>query len=289
MASGPRLRLPLAGLLLAAATVSGAELRLPPLTGELAGDFTPLKLAGAPTLHWTLNLTAAPGDIRVAQLGLDGPGTHLRGEARLDAAGEGTWRVTEGGIEFKPWLGGQLATGATAVVGEGTWRGGALTGEITLRMRDLDLGELLHIADADKKHFQWARGRVEGVVRVRLRDGKFSRGEIALTIPAGTTALILFQPSPGLLSSYVPALVRRKYPGIEAIELGQTPLEARVLRLAYSPTADAAGRSATLHLEGQPQDRKYVAPLELDFNFLGEVEQTLDDLAKVMVKVGGAN
>ncbi len=278
----------IASLLLAAAVAHGAGPILPPLAGELSGDFTPLKLAGAPTLHWTLTLRPEPGDLRTVQLALEGPGTHVRGDARLDAAGDGSWRVTEGAIDLKPWHGGQLAVGSAAVAAEGTVQAGGVSGDFSLRVRDLDLGELLRVADAEQKHFQSAQGRVEGTVQLHLRAGVFSRGEIVLTIPEGTTALILFQPSPGLLSSYVPAAVRRQYNGIEAIELGQTPLEARVLRLTYSPAGDAAGRNAVVHLEGQPQDRKYIAPLVLDLNFSGEVERTLDGFLKMSVKFGGS-
>ena len=278
----------IASLLLAAAGAHGAGLILPPLAGELSGDFTPLLLAGAPTVHWNLTLRPEAGGIRAVQLALEGPGTHLRGDARLDAAGGGPWRVTESAIDVKPWLGGQLGAGSAAVVAEGTVQAGGMSGDFNLRVRDLDLGELLRVADAEKKHFQSAQGRVEGTVQLHLRAGVFSRGEIILTIPEGTTALIWLQPSPGLLSSYVPAAVRRQYNGIEAIELGRTPLEARVLRLTYSPAGDAAGRNAVVHLEGQPQDRKYVAPLVLDLNFSGEVERTLDGFLKMSVKLGGS-
>jgi hypothetical protein len=283
-----RLFQPIASLLLAAAVAHGAGPVLPPLAGELSGDFTPLQLAGAPTVHWTLTLRPEPGGIRVVQLTLDGPGTHLRGDARLDAAGYGSWRVTESEVDLKPWLGGQLAAGSAAVVAEGTVQAGGVSGDFNLRVRNLDLGELLRVADAEKKHFQSAQGRVEGTVQVHLRDGVWSRGEIALAIPAGTAALILLQPAPGLLSGYIPASVRRQYNGIEAIELGQTPLEARVLRLTYSPAGDAVGHNAVVHLEGQPQDRKYVAPLVLDLNFSGEVERALDGFLKMSVKLGGS-
>ncbi len=275
----------IASLLLAAAVARGAGFILPPLAGELSGDFTPLKLPGAPTVHWHLTLQPEAGGIRVAGLLFDGPGTHLRGEARLDAAGDGSWRVTEGEVDLKPWLEGQLVAGTAAIAAQGTLQDGALAGEFTLSVRNLDLGELLRIADPDKKHFQSAQGRVEGTLGVHLRAGVFSRGDINLTIPDGTTALIWLMPSPGLLSSYVPAIARRQYNGIEAIELGKTPLEASVLRLTYSPVADSAGRSAIVHLEGRPQDRKYVAPLDLDLNYLGEVERLLNGFLGMTFKL----
>jgi hypothetical protein len=75
----------LAGML---AGGGAAELRVPPLNGQLAGDFQPLQLAGAPALHWTLTLESPAENARMGILTADGTGTHLRVELLLDAAGE---------------------------------------------------------------------------------------------------------------------------------------------------------------------------------------------------------
>ena len=117
------------------------------------------------------------------------------------------------------------------------------------------------------------------------RGETFTVRDAALTLAVGPAALVTFRPSPGLLTSYVPEAVRKRYPGLEAIELGKTPLEARVLRLTYSSAPDAAGRVGVLRIEGQPHDRKYIAPLELDVNISGAVENLLRKVLDSRLKV----
>lgn len=274
-------------LLSAGVAARASEWVLPPLTGDLAGNYTPTALVGAPTVHWTLKLALGPEGLRLVKISVDGPGTHVLAEAQLDAAGEGTWRITEASLDLKPWLAGQLTAGSATGTGEGTVRGGVFSGEFRLRVRDLDLGEILRIGDPGKKYFQSAKGRAEGTVAFNLRAGEFSRGAVALAIPAGTTGLILFRPSPGLLSGYLPGVAKRIYTGVEAIELGKTPLEASVLRLSYAPIADTNGVRAMIYLEGAPQDKKYTAPLVLEVPFRGEVESALDRSLKMFLKLGG--
>ena len=272
-----------------AASVPVAASPLPPVTGELAGDFTLSAPAGAPKLHWTFAVESAAGGARAVRLALDGSGTRLRAEASLDAADTGDWRVTEGTVELKPWLSGQLAAGTATFTGAGSLRAGQLAGEFDLKVRDLELGELLRFADADQKYFQSASGRVEGVLRLGWRDGRLVLGDSALATAPGAPALILFRPSPGLLTSYVPETVRKHYPGLAAIELGRTELEARVLRLTFYATGDPAGRSAVLRIEGQPHDPKLIAPLVLDVNVSGPVENLVRKLLDSRLKVGAKN
>jgi hypothetical protein len=265
-----------------------AELKVPPINGQLTGDFQPFQLPGAPALHWTLTLESRAENERTGLLVAEGPGTHLRLEMLLDAAGEGTWHVTEGRVELKPWLNGQLTAGTVEVTGQGRWAGGALSGDLALRLKDVDLGELLRFADADHTYVQSAEGRVEGTVGLRLRGGAVSAGESALSLPAGSLAVIFFRPSPGLLTNYVPAAVRQAYPGIEAIELGVTPLEAKVLRVTFHPDGDESGRGARLRIEGRPRDPKLIAPLELDVNFTGPLESVVRKALDSRLKIGGA-
>ncbi len=275
----------LAGLL---AGAGAAEFRLPPISGRLSGHFTPLQLAGAPELIWSLTLESRAENERAGVLLADAPGTHLRVEVQLDAAGEGTWRVTEGRVELKPWLNGQLTRGSVGVTGAGRWQGSRLSGDLTLTLQQVELGELLRFADAEHTYVRTAEGRVEGTLGLRLRDGAASAGDSALTLPPGTVGTIYFQPSPGLLTSYVPAQVRKLYPGIAAIEQGLTPLEAKVLRLTYHPDGDARGRGARLRIEGRPRDPKLVAPLELDVNFTGPLESLVRKALDSRLRVGGA-
>ncbi|MSU70329.1 MAG: hypothetical protein EXS39_06080 [Opitutaceae bacterium] len=277
-----------AALLMVAAVIgsNAGELTLPPLTGELAGDFTPLTLAGAPRLHWTLTLQSPAPAARTAQLVISGLETAGRLEARFDATGAGTWRLLDGRVGLKPWLNGQLTVGEIALAGEGTLRGSALAGTVTLEVHGVDLNELLKFADADRKYVRAAEGRVEGSILVHLVAGAPASFEGGLRLVKGTTGVISLQPTPGLLSNYVPEPVRKLYPGIEAIEQGLTPLEASVLRLTLHPAGDAQGRSAVLRIEGRPRDPKFIAPLELDVNIAGPVENLMRKVLDSRLKIG---
>src|SRR4051812_12272687 len=75
-----------AGWVLWGAIAPAAEWRLPPIQGDLTGDITPLKLPGAPTLHWTIDLKSGSPNERVADLAIDGRATHLKTSFRLDPA-----------------------------------------------------------------------------------------------------------------------------------------------------------------------------------------------------------
>ncbi|MBS0662031.1 MAG: hypothetical protein JSR48_02115, partial [Verrucomicrobia bacterium] len=101
-----------------------------------------------------------------------------------------------------------------------------------------------------------------------------------------TVGTVYFVPSPGLLTSYVPEQVRKLYPGIAAIEMGVTPLEAKVLRLTFHPDGDEAGRGARLRIEGRPRDPKLIAPLELDVNFTGPLESLVRKALDSRLKIG---
>jgi hypothetical protein len=120
---------------------------LPPLDGELAGEFTPLLLPGAPPVKWRATVRSDQPRERVVGFALDGPGVKLRGSAVLDPRGEGSWRLAEAVIDLGEWFGwlaprflpaaeNASLNGELTVRGEGTWRGGQLGGRAELALRD---------------------------------------------------------------------------------------------------------------------------------------------------------
>jgi hypothetical protein len=127
--------------------VSAADWVVPPISGELAGDFMPLNLPDAPKLHWQVTARGVEGSERELAVAIDGNGVRMRVAARVDAAANGTWRIDEATVELGAWLPPAIAmvakrsteftlTGVVEVSGQGTWRDGKLGGRALLRLRN---------------------------------------------------------------------------------------------------------------------------------------------------------
>ncbi len=136
--------------------------RIPPVVGEIGGDLQPLAWPGAPKLTWQVAASRAEGGIRVLGFTARSAGSELRGELRLDAAGDGEWRLAESRLDLAEWSAGLPAWlgesfaglelgGVVTCHGEGTLRRGEWSGRARIVWRD---GRLAHAARA------W---RVEGV------------------------------------------------------------------------------------------------------------------------------
>src|SRR5215217_2518075 len=87
-----------------AATSPPEYWKLPPLDGELAGEFTATMLGASPTLNWKLKVRTEKPRERAAELGIIGRGLRMRIDARVDPAGEGTWRLEEAEINLEEWF-----------------------------------------------------------------------------------------------------------------------------------------------------------------------------------------
>ncbi len=128
---------------------------VPPLAGELAGEFEPDLLPGAPPLGWKVRVTTPRPRERAVVFSIESRGLAVAGEAVLDPAGEGTWRITAARIDLAEWF-GWLAprwapeaqtvalTGELAMEGQGAWRQGALTGRVTVAVRDGSVDDIRH-------------------------------------------------------------------------------------------------------------------------------------------------
>src|SRR5262245_27836716 len=76
-----------------AATPSVEAWRIPPLDGELHGEFGPAMLDGRPSLKWTLAVRTERPRERDIAFAIDGEGFQVQGIAQADPMGNGTWRV----------------------------------------------------------------------------------------------------------------------------------------------------------------------------------------------------
>jgi hypothetical protein len=130
-----------------AAAPGAADWKLPPLDGELAGEFDPVLLGGAPKLKWHLTLRTEKPRERTVAFRIEGYGFRVSGDARLDPLGEGTWRIAEAEITLGEWFGwlaprvlpdlaAASGSGTLQIRGEGTWRGGKLGGRASLSLRE---------------------------------------------------------------------------------------------------------------------------------------------------------
>ena len=366
-----------------AAIPSPNEWKLPPFAGELAGEFDPVVMGGAPKLTWKLTLLTEKPRERTIQFLIEGLGLRLRGDAHLDPLGEGTWRLAEAEITLGEWFGwvaprlapdlaGASGAGTLRVSGEGTWLAGVLGGHATLSLRegriddpvrklllegisvDVEVTDLAARRTAPEQVFTWRSGRYDvvalGVGRIEfaldgdqvrvneaaidvfggeLRVGSLvmstSRPEFSviaqmsgvavdqilfllppllseahgrldgdvtlerdatgiqigngrLALREGETADLRLAVKPGWLSTSLPPEIVKYFPGFRKIETGEIPIRARVLEMTFTPTGDAAGRTAWMHVAGGPSDPELTAPIDTTVNVRGPLEE--------LVKIG---
>jgi hypothetical protein len=181
-----------AGAPVRGATPLPREWILPPLDGELSGEFNALLLGGAPKVKWTLTLRTEKPRERSVEFSIEGHGVRLRGDARVDPVGEGVWRLAEAEIDLGVWFGwlapriypdiGDLTiSGQVSLSGEGTWRDGVLGGRAKVALRDgridnparkavfegvafsVVLEDLLGRRTAPSQVFTWTSGRYDAV------------------------------------------------------------------------------------------------------------------------------
>jgi hypothetical protein len=151
-------RLCVALLLLAAGVVCAATppWRIPPLDGEIEGDFKPGLADDTPVLRWKISARTVRPRERIIDLALDGPGARVRLAATLDPAGEGAWELREAEIDLGRWLpvlaavwpvfspAGITLEGTLTASGAGTLRDGAPDGRVQLAWRGGRLDDPAH-------------------------------------------------------------------------------------------------------------------------------------------------
>lgn len=253
------------------------------LTGVVQGEAALHAWEGAPALTWRLELARGGA----MELVVTGGQSETRARLTTGDDGEVAWEITRGRVALAEWTRGVLSRGEGELSGSGTQRHGHFVGTLSLVVRGVDLAELVRFADPKEERVRAAEGRVEGVVGLRFNDdGTVGLGDSELHLAPGTVATVWFQAAPGWLTSYVPEKVRDAYPGLAAIERGQTPLEAKVLRLIFFARGDAEGRTARMRVEGRSKDPQLVAPLELDINVSGPVESLVRQMSEARLHVG---
>lgn len=119
-----------------------------------------------------------------------------------------------------------------------------------------------------------ASGRVNGRIPLRLDDNGLRLGTGWLQLKPGVHAEIQFNTS-GLLTNGV-STSSPSYVVLKKIESGLLKLRITEMRLDIRPPNAVAGRSAQLHIAGEPVDPQVKAPVILDLNVNGPLEKLIN-------------
>jgi hypothetical protein len=133
-----------------------------------------------------------------------------------------------------------------------------------------------------------ARGRLDGSMILFRTAAGIEIGAGRLVLPEGETAELRLAPTPGLLSSSLPASVLKYYPGLRKIEMGEVPLRADHLEVAFDPRGDEMGRTASVHLIGGPVDPSLRSPIDLTINVRGALDALMKFSTDSRLRIGGA-
>ncbi len=143
--------------------------------------------------------------------------------------------------------------------------------EVTVLADGLDVVQILAIAPSVPAR---ASGRVDGRLPVRIDSSGLHIGTGWLALKSGVYAEIQLN-AVGLLTNGVNPKDAR-YAVLNKIESGLLRLKVGELRLEIRPPNAPPGRSATLHVTGEPVDPELKAPVTLDLNVNGPLERLLN-------------
>jgi hypothetical protein len=145
----------------------------------------------------------------------------------------------------------------------------------------LDLAQISLSIDAQQKRIREAAGHVSGKAVLHLDRAGVRLGQGSLVMSKGESARILFQPTPGLFTTYLSPPICKFYSGFEPIELGRLSLLMKAFRIKFYPDGEQAGRSALIQLEGDSSDLRFPAPISEDIN----VNAPLSDALRMFVNI----
>lgn len=238
----------------------------------------------------TLNVRLVDGAVKSASQGWDFAGIAGEGSVSLDGTGQFTLSADTGrfaawglrnarlGLELQPEQ--QLRVSELTVSGLGgtidvlpfTATLSPPAAAFTVRVTGLALSDVSHVLP---KTFSEAIGRIDGELHLSWDAvGGVQLGEGWIGLAAGTTASVRLAPVPGLITGQMPS-TNPAFAPLQRVELGRTPLDVRVLRAVFTPKGDAQGRSATIRLQAEPSDPLLKAPIILDINVLGPLNELI--------------
>lgn len=119
-----------------------------------------------------------------------------------------------------------------------------------------------------------ASGEISGRIPLAYGPSGIVLGRGWLGLSEGRTALVEFQ-ADGLLTAGLESN-NPGYPVLRQIETGLLKLSVGELRLDLYPDGPKGERSAALKLAGQPVEEKIRAPISLNLNFRGPIEELVN-------------
>lgn len=119
-----------------------------------------------------------------------------------------------------------------------------------------------------------AVGRVNGRFPIRIDDSGLRLGTGWLELKPGVYAEIQFNANGLLTGGASPS--SPSYAVLKKVESGLLKLKITEMRLDIRPPGAPPGRSAQLHLAGEPVDPNVKAPVILDLNVNGPLERLIN-------------
>ncbi|MEO6876378.1 MAG: YdbH domain-containing protein [Opitutaceae bacterium] len=142
---------------------------------------------------------------------------------------------------------------------------------VVVLVEDISVAEVLALTqDLPAK----ATGRLDGRFPIHVDESGVQFGTGWLELKPGTYADVQFDAS-GLLTRGV-SPNNPSYAILKKVESGLLKLQLSELRLDIRPPNAPPGRSAQLHMAGQPVDKEVRAPVTLDLNVNGPLEKLLN-------------
>lgn len=208
-----------------------------------------------------VNVVTKPGTMRIAELRA---GQLVLREMRWEFSLAGTDRIDVAHVSLQT-LGGRVSAEP--------FRFFPSKGELdaVLLVDNVSVEEVMALTkDLPAK----ARGRVNGRVPVAIAGNGLRFGSGWLELKPGVKAEIQFNSQGLLTGGATPGTPA--FAVLQRVETGLLKLQVNELRLEIRPPNAPEGRTAQLHLAGEPLDKSVKAPVTLDLNVNGPLEKLLN-------------
>lgn len=156
--------------------------------------------------------------------------------------------------------------------------------EAVVSVDGLDIEKIMALTEAVPAK---ASGLVDGRFPIRLDEHGLRLGTGWIQLKKGVYAELQLQAEGILTSGMAPK--SKEYIFMKRIETGLLRLKMGALRLDLRPPEAQRGQTARLHVEGDPVDPSVKAPVILDFNVNGPLEQLLNFGMKNNISFGTGN